>query len=319
MAIERFDIPQASDRCFWAGANGSDVVLADQEASLEHVLSLATWPPKVTTLNDACPLAVDWSRDGSRLCLFSTNVDDAAYGVRLHTPKGSTDLPRFADERRYGFLWAGFVGARIVVWPGPRHPFPRELPAAEWRPLSWNGEAWLEEQSLPSIPADANAEPLLGTVKVHNGADVLVWLGNGYELKNGRFEQTFAMGALASRAEWSTAPAGGDGFFYLSNRALFEIHPGSTPKPHLAAEELTNIIKIAPGPNGQLLLRLGKNAHNAMAAIYDPQSGKTAFLTAEMLGQKRIEGLCWSESAGRLLAIAKTRITALPAAELPKP
>ena len=119
------------------------------------------------------------------------------------------------------------------------------------------------------------------------------------------------MGAKPSRADWTWTPAGDDGFFYLSARGLFEVHRGGEAKRHLEAEGISNIIRIAPGPDSCLLLRLGKNDHGAAAVIYDPNDGSVKKVTAQDLGQKRIEGLRWSEPAGRLVGIGRQTLTAL--------
>ncbi len=316
MAAEKFEIPGAEKRCYLVGQSDVEVVIANADEARAFFIDLTTWPPKVEEVRESYVQRVTWARDGRRLVLDSLELEDAAYDIRIHTGDERLDCPRIADERRYGFLWGGIIGDRIVGWPGARAPYPKDLPSLETCAVVFTDDAWTEAEGLDMVEFAGGVDPLLGTVSLADGGELLIWMGDAYELRDGRFEKLLSLAAKSSRVDWTWHPAGEDGFFYIDDRKLREVHRGGEPVTHLEKEELVNVIRMAPGPAGSLLLRLGTNPLKALGVIYDPAAGSVKPLSAELLGLKRVEGLHWSEASGRLIAVGKAELTSLSADEI---
>lgn len=156
-----------------------------------------------------------------------------------------------------------------------------------------------------------------GMVRLGDGADIVIWDGNGYERRGEGFACTFPIAIEGSELRWTYAPAGNDGFFYLSNRRLFEVHrTNSTPIPHL--ERFANIMEVEPGPAGTLLLFLGTNKRGDIGLVYFPAEDSVIYLEPELFGEmdpdKFAWALLWSADSHRILTIIQrpAAIRALP-------
>lgn len=173
--------------------------------------------------------------------------------------------------------------------------------------------------SFASIVAQLNkaaAQPsfyaAFGLVRRNQATDVLIWNGDGYELVDGtwkmnfplRIEKTGAGGGLSS------APAGRDGFFYISDFQLYEVHPGGgKPRQHLGRD----FCFVTPGPDGALLLRWGTNDRGDIAALYFPEDGRFINLTGKTFGSPAgdISHLYYSDTTRIIYALCEDDLLAL--------
>jgi hypothetical protein len=160
-------------------------------------------------------------------------------------------------------------------------------------------------------------DPVVGVVLLAGGGDVVVWDGDGYELRGKRFEKTFSMEARSSAIDWTYAPAGPDGFFYLSDRRLFEVHRHGQGMAH--ARRWTNIMSVLPGPAGGILLKEGENKDGDVAKLYFPADGTFIHIEPELFDDKDYPFIYWSPTAdcftvlaGQFLAIPTAAVLSLP-------
>src|SRR5262249_59166111 len=111
------------------------------------------------------------------------------------------------------------VGTKLTAWiqDGKRMKPAPGLPKHKVRESRY-GIAWI----------------VRGIARLADGSEVLIWEGDGYEWDGKKFRRTFRLGIKdANHFDTAlTAPAGDDGFFYLSNRRLFEIHRRKKPTRH---------------------------------------------------------------------------------------
>lgn len=191
-----------------------------------------------------------------------------------------------ADDEAFVPVRGGFLGNRVVVFPdtlmsrplsnfvmhnGSRKLIPYPL-------IEENGKL----RPFKELPAGKFTDTFreackYGLVELRNGHDVLVWNGMAYEF-DGKTE------GLKPVASWkletlthdlSSVPAGDDGFFYISDEKLFEVHSADrTPVQHLKSFE--GLWYVRPGPNDSLLLNvlLGLNPKGLGGYLYFPKKNE---------------------------------------------
>jgi hypothetical protein len=280
---------------------------------------MSVWPPRLEYSLPEFAVGAARSRDG-RWLLFSET--DSKAKPRTFRPRLFSDLsqkpdgvfPALIDGNEISVRLGGFFGDRPLVFIDPPSIFkPGDLLPP---PLWLDGNEWKPVPDLPAAEIRPSAikgwveNPVVGVVHLADGCDALLWDGAGYEQKGARFEMTFSMGARASSVAWSTVPAGADGFFYLSNRCLFEIHRHSQPKAH--GEEWTNIMFIRPGPAGGILLQEGDNPDGDVAKLYFPGDGEFIHLKPELFDDSDYPLICWSAPLDCFVALRKHKVLAIP-------
>jgi hypothetical protein len=301
------------------------LVSADYRPFGTSFQDLNTWPPRLAhVLHDYSPYRAR-SRDGRWLLFSETDPKTESFCFRPHLfsdldRKPDGVFPVVVDGAELSINAGGFVGDRLLVF---RKPPDTKVGETFPPPLWLEGTSWKPAPGLP--PAEARAsgrsrsveKPVVGLVELADGGTVVIWDGDGYELRGGQFEKTFAMQARTSYVDWMSAPAGTDGFFYLSGRRLFEVHRHGAPTPH--ARKWTNIMAIGPGPAGGLLLKEGNNKDGDVAKLYFPADGTFIHIEPELFDDKDYHFVWWSEAsdrfvvrAGKFLAVRTATVLALP-------
>ncbi|WP_232662759.1 hypothetical protein [Pseudonocardia sp. TRM90224] len=282
---------------------------------------LSVWPPRCVLARDEFWVAAarDRPRDGNgRWLAFSTT--DTRARPRAFTPilvEGSDDPPtvlpaKGPDGADLDAHECYFLGGRPVVLHEVKthllrfggmevgDPLPGPLwlgPSGEWEPIPGIEPAAV----VKSILGDAES-PQTGSVRLADGSDVLIWDGDGYELNPAGTgcTKTFAMGARRTY-DWTSAPAGDDGFFYRAGAGLYEMHRGGVPRRHV--EAWTNVLGVRPGPANGLLLRFGNLDSGDVGALYFPGDGTFIPFPPEMFDdQDSYNFIYWNVRDDRIVA-----------------
>jgi hypothetical protein len=305
---------------------GGWLVSGDYSPFVTNFWDLATWPPRLAhTLREFAP-DLSLARDG-RWLLFSETDPQAkprSFRPRLFSDLGKQPegiFPVAVDGTELSIRAGGFVGDHLLVFrdPPPSAKVGDQLPP----PLWLQGRDWKPAPGLPTVEARPSAlprsveTPVVGMVPLADGGDVVVWGEDGYELRGRRFERTFSLGARSSAVDWTYAPAGEDGFFYLSDRRLFEAHRHGEGVAH--ARKWTNIMSVGPGPAGGVLLKEGKNKDGDVAKLYFPADATFIHIEPELFDDKDYPFIHWSPSADRFVVLAGTFLAVPTAAVLSRP
>jgi hypothetical protein len=287
------------------------LISADFPPFVTNFWDLSVWPPRlVHSLSEYAPYLTR-VRDGRWLLFSETDSTVRPFTFR---PRLFSDLDKDPDGvfpvGVAGAEWSiepgGFFQNRLVVFrdpprgSGPGDPLPMPLWAVgqDWRPIPG-----LPPEVVGLSPSPyAVARPVSGIVPLNSDNDVLLWNGDGYELQGDVFEKTFALELKNALGDWTSVPAGTDGFFYLSRGNLFEIHRGSEKIAH--AEKWTNIRYVRPGPAGSLLLQEGDNRHGDVGKLYFPDDGTFIHIKPELFDDKDYPFLTWSASTDRFVVVS---------------
>lgn len=303
-----FPIP--NDLLRYLGGFGCVFAFADQRAGKTVLLDMADDEPRTAVLEDLYSLSADVHPSSG--WLFTGKRKDAPTAVIVadpfKAPRSRRELPSFEDDRRLGFSRGLWIGDEPVLWAAGRHPYPWQLPSVPWHPLAMDGEGFRTPEGLPPVNSAVNLRVCLAKAVLGDGRTVLVWNGKGYELQGKGFIETFDLEITRYENLWTCVPSGQDGFYYLEARKLFEIHRGRKPVPH--APKVANIMSVASGPGGTLLLQLGENKARNLGVLYDPSTGETTPVGPKVFKSRHgvldsLEALCHSEAGGRLIGVQK--------------
>lgn len=230
--------------------------------------------------------------------------DARPFRFRLFTHAGELAAPAVEAAP----MWSGRALANVAV-VGAR-VFARDEDAAPPTLLRWAGKSF---ERVPEIrPAKgANGNYVFGAARTGDGADVLVWDGDGYELVKGKLVKTFPLGARARYGGWSSAPTAGGAFHYTLDGHVFVAERGK--KPRAVATKTTNVQRLAAGPGESTLLRLGDNRQAWAVALL--RDGRVVGLRGKEIthADDDVHGVEWSASAGAFFAFTSEAVVALPA------
>ena len=325
--VQRTPIEGAVDPYDWSIANGS-LITADQEKWRTSCWDLTTWPPRqVHVVNEFAPYRTRL-RDGRWLCFSSTNAKEKPRVFRprlLGTDWSWQTLPPVVingEERSVSA--GGFVGDKFIVFrPVDSHGgnSPSNLLAP---PVMFDGAKWIPCPGLhpvegrPSALAGFIEDPVCAVANLADGRDLLVWDGDGYEWRSGKFWQsgkfqlTFPMRARKGERDWTSLPAGVDGLFYLAERRLFEAHRGQPPVAH--APNWKNIMYLFPGPQGSIIVWEGDSKDGDAAKLYFPQEGSFIHIEPELFDDNEYSFVYWSQLSDRFLVQYGKEWLSLPTA-----
>jgi hypothetical protein len=163
------------------------------------------------------------------------------------------------------------------------------------------------------------------TARTGDGSEILIWGEHGYESSYQNdphtpgkpSRETFALMGPDTVSDWTTVPAGPDGFYYVYRDMLYEIRRGSASIPHLPKNR--NIMHVRPGPDGVLLLREGYKKGADLAKLYWPDSKQVIRLKPDLLPEidpDNLDTMFWLEDKRRLLAFANGEVWFIPWEEI---
>lgn len=272
-------------------------------------VDVSGWPPKIERLPEHVR-AVDRSRGGRWVMLtqFSKQFRVGRREVWRHEVRLRDDfsgefktLACGGPNPELGVSWVGFLGERVVANPYNLGDLvEREL-------LVQSGSTLGTLEGAPKVQGFVS--PCV--VRLGDGADVLWWESDGYELNGDEFVRTFDLGPKPAGG-WAV-PWGEDGFFYLSRGQLFEVRRGEPPRQH--APWLENINTLTAGPEGALLLHEYYDWKKKIGEIYFPADGTVIRLGLPLVKEEEprlFQALHWLPATNRLLIDAAVRFWSLP-------
>lgn len=273
-------------------------------------VDFSTPPPKFAFI-DEYSLAADRSRGGRWLTVSMISEEPFVYRVRISAAATGKKTVLEAPKEKRGMLkWAGFVDERVVA-------------LMEIQPKEALGQCpayALQEQKgrlvrVKELPERASRHRYHGIVRLNDGTDLLIWNGDAYELRDGRFELVISLGATGYDNVLANLAYGPNGFFYLSDNRLFSVRRGEPPVSHLP--KLDNIMSVSPGPMGSLLLKEGDNKRGDLGKLYLPDDGTYIRIEPECFPDEDpddIHSLHYVADIERVLAATPERFWAISAA-----
>jgi hypothetical protein len=338
--LEEAPVPDGLD--LWLEGVGKEtLVFHASERSLETIfVDVNVWPPRYTFVNGEFPWSAAQSPKGRWATAATTTSDHRPYYnvfVRDH-PKTEPTILRAPALREFGVHWVGFLGERVVAVLGkelPKGPDGSVVKGPDGFPLGWEHELpaipLIEENGelvpIEGLPLASERYPEWGTAHLRDGSAVFLWLGNGYELRDGRFELTFPLGAKFRHKKVSPAPFGADGFFYVSEGRPYSVQRGQKRVAHLL--KLSFVRYILPAGSDMYLLKescrgmlsyeygLKKSDSELedLGKLYLPSEDAYIRLKPELFEDAdpdSIQWLHWAQACNRLVAVTSEGFWAVP-------
>lgn len=290
-------------------ASGPFAVLSGQRSRETRVFDLREWPPGTLGQPLACYVRSGGvGPDGSWVFSCASGTQRLRFDARLHAADLSPgrDLPAFDQAgQRVEVPLVGPLGHRCAGFSGDRGGFP----------LVQRGDA-LVQASLPGL---ALPHPVFGGTRgylEYAGRPLLVFDGNAFTAsEEGMLSLVLELGACSVARDWAAVLVPTGGLYFLSHDRLYELATDGRIQRHLPS--CTNIMTIAAGPDGLLLLRQGENPEGDMAKVYDPRAGTLVSLPPELLGETPefahwVEAPRWVEELGALVFQAKSVFWLVP-------
>jgi hypothetical protein len=294
---------------------GSCLVSSDVTPFGTNIWDLSAWPPPLVATVPIYAPYHDLAPDGTWLLLGGDENAPTPYVFRPHRWTGpGSDLEAIPFDGDPRSKYGGWIGECLLLFQNLASGVKEgdRLPA----PLWWDGRTWGHAPGLPEVVARTStrsssvAYPVCGLVRLPGGT-VVIWDGNGYEWTGDAFVRTFTLDVGESYVDWTSCPAGEDGFFYLSNRRLFEVHRGGRPRQH--GQPWTNIMVLQPGPDGSLLLKEGGNDDGDLGKLYFPADGTFIHIEPELFDDKDYSILHYSAGSQRFVTSDARQFLAVPA------
>lgn len=295
----RWKMPrQGADRLI--GRVGDQVFLRLGDDSLGRV-DIGKVPPKIDRLSIDYPTFV--AHIAGRWVSVERRKDARPFRFRLYLHQSGLDAPAAEAAPSWpgrALADVGAVGGRV---------FARDADTKPPVLLRWTGK------TLEPVPKVAPARGhkgmfVFGFATTGDGADVLVWDGDGYELVGEKLVKTFPLGAVTKNGGWASAPSGDGSFHYTLDGQLFLAE--RRKKPRAVATKTRNVQGLAAGPDGSVLLTLGDNRQAWAVALL--REGRVVGLPKKEITHQDDEvcGIEWSSTAGSLFVFTQQFVVALP-------
>jgi hypothetical protein len=216
---------------FATGHSETRIVLSYQDGRRTALFDLESWPPRELARIERYTLAAAQSADGRWALL--TSRERGRFDARVLSSSldpASTVLLAGGDAGRE----IGWLGDRVFVLPG----------IDGLTPLIERNRTLEAPPELPApVPCTQHFGAARGGVRMGDGTDILIHDGDAYAVANGMLERVLDLHIDSSYWPWSCVRSGIDGFYFLSNRRLYEVHRSGKPVRHLRG--LDNIMEIS--------------------------------------------------------------------------
>jgi hypothetical protein len=254
-------------------------------------IDLDTWPPKLAILDTEFVSSFDVLPDGRLVVCSMLTRPESEYMVRIHSSgwptEAVTEPPRITPTPIPGESCQVYsIGNLVIAFDSLiERTDPEEvkrayaLKTSRFRPVA---EIPKVQRFRPGNLAQQVYDN--GKVTLADGTDLLIWDGNGYELKLGRLQRTCELAAQVTMGlgGWTAVPWGQDGFFFLSDGRVMYARRGT--KPILAMPDADNVMSLSPGPENSVIVSHGKNRKALAARVWFPEVGSYIPITRKHLG-----------------------------------
>lgn len=224
---------------------------------------------------------------------------------------GSNDEPseKPVDINRTEIEYHGMMGGRaiFIFRCGPYPIVENAARALEWRSELPKGEI------APGYNPRLAYEP--GTARLKNGTEILLWNGRAYAWRGGALEDYCAAPVGKNFQDFSFAPWGEDGFYFLNERHVFRARPGQEPEACLP--KIDNAMVLAEGPDGGVLITEGDNKDNDAMKWWLPDEDKIYSLNYkcfDLSGRPHVDRAIWQKEAGRIALFFEEEIRSISVA-----
>jgi hypothetical protein len=254
-------------------------------------IDLDVWPPNPVVIDREYVTSFDVLPDGRLVVCSMLTRPESDYKVRIHPPgwpsgkrTGPPDIIPTPITGEFCELLA--IGDRILAFDAliekgeqPEKKRAYVLKSGRFRPVPELPEVRRFRPGQLAHQLHAN-----GKVTLLDGTEILIWDGNGYELKRGRFERTWKLGARQSGGlgGWIAVPWGQDGFFYLSDRRVRYARRGS--QPVAVMKDADNVMYLSEGPEHSVIASHGKTRKALPSQVWFPADGSYIPVTRKDLG-----------------------------------
>ncbi len=317
-----------------------------REVAGTAVVDFSTWPPTLN-LVDEYALSACFT-DTGKLVTVARGVNQSSYTVRVRaSPTVDAEVQELSGDKSIlgenGYEQAVLYREQVVAqrW-FQKGKTPKRYPQFQ------QGAELLDNKTF-SAPRDNHKDHYgreyvrFGVARTSDGSEIFIWGDGGYEPRNNQgtedpkpprwtqralcrvsqtlwprlagestadeFQKTFSLGDDRSFDNWTSVAAGSDGFYYLRNRGLYEIHRGAAVFRHLP--KLTNIMQLKSGPENSLLLKEGDNKAGDWGKLYWPDSRQITRLKPALAPEVPcgdLRALHWLESQKRLLVFSDKEV-----------
>ena len=299
----------------YSGPLGTHLVVSDREANRTFCYDANQWPPReMGSVTAYCPgpalsstgdwLLMKWLAGPKQMAvgLIRGRFDDRAWQPL------AIEGPPLGGSRHSGFL----ARRAAIICHGSD-----DLP---YRVLVQDGDRLMPGPVLPAPgpfdrPLGIVRHPRAGFAVLASGEPLIMWDGDFYRVDAHAVTKHFALAAPAPHESPETIATPAGGLFFLSNRRLFEVRADGTTVAH--AGDVENIMHIARGPEGTILLKQGGSPEDDVAKIYYPADGTWASLSRELFAfpefHERFDSVFWSRRTDLVIAQDQVICHAVPA------
>jgi hypothetical protein len=290
------------------------------------LVDLRNWPPRGLFLKGEGVVAADVAADGRWVFCSRQRGLSNPHCLQFHEPgepgRRGLKIPASPVYRWPSFDRVMTISGQVYAVSGHDYTRLDEV-------FRLAGDRLVPVKDLPPAPGEPGTSGrglwTHGKVTLTDGTDVLIWCGNGYELRGRKLERTWTLNACQDPlwgtlrwGEWS-AVAWGDGFFYVSGNEIFQARRGR--EPCRAWPDADNVQGLTPGPPGSVLVqhRHYRNDRGLIGRIWFPDDDSFVPLRKnDILRQPRqpFGSLHWSAGTRQLYSVGWDDFATVPGDEV---
>ena len=168
---------------------------------------------------------------------------------------------------------------------------------------------------IEPIKAGFSKRYVFGHGQLQDGNAVLVWGTDVYERQGERWLPRWRPGFHRPERQIELVSGPDEGLFFLDERRLCFAPRGTSAPVQKLLPEHTNVMGLAAGPSGGLLLRFGDNPAELLVGACDPATQElSAIRRDELIGPETgfCYGIAWSDAAERVLVATEAGLFTFP-------
>ncbi len=267
------------------------------------VVDLHAWPPKIHHWDCNLLRAIEPAPNGGWIVItrIGHTRDDIRFPVWLH-PKdkpGDSSLRGQAVSPGEHLEGIAVVGQQCFVYDD------RVL----YRFANGKIDRVEEVDEAKGINGNFGIKYTHGQISLGDGSRFMLWDGDAYALVDGRLKTVWRLG-INEPYEFVTVPWGRDGFYFIEDRVVYRVKPGTPRERVMSAAE--NVMGIREGPDGSILFNLGDNDPGYISVIWFPDEDTYIPVRigeiSEKLTTTEVDTVHWSQATRRFYFVARRGI-----------